>query len=1150
MERTVKLLCILLLVVFPAAASGQTMAEYTSYPIFLAQSVTPNILIILDNSGSMNLQAYRGAYDPATRYYGYFDPNTRYSYSSGKFMRDPGGGWDGNFLNWVTMRRIDVARKALVGGLANSRTGSGAQELIGEDPAQNGRGFWKDNLVGKSPYGGNHKFFLDDGYIYVYDKDDGDWVYTGTRHTIRVAKSLQDEPEDFLDGNIAGILQRVGDKARFGLEFFNRDEGGKVCDSIGTEGITNMVTNIENQRADTWTPLAEAFYEGVRYFQQVSPYYYKGDYSVNSLNDPYYWQGLHDFVWCTESFVLLITDGEPTQDQNIPPWLRDYDADGNDPGTYDSNGSDYLDDVALWAHTVDLRDDLEGAQNVTLYTVLAFGTGSPLLKDASKNGGFIDRNDNGLPDQPEEWDQDNDGDPDTYFVASEGYELEDRLLAAITDILRRVASGTAVSVLSTSARGEGTLFQALFKPTVTEGLREVNWVGYLQPLWLDRMGSLREDTNRDHRLVYTDDLIIRYHFDESTGNLTIRKYADSDGDGRADSETPDSAGGLDSLHPLWEAGKLLALREASTRRIFAFVDGDKDGQVSALEFVEFVDTNAHTLRPYLRASDDADASNIVNFIRGEDIPSMRDRKLTIGGQPNQVWKLGDIVHSTPTVVGRPMDDVLKIYGDESYLDFAKKYEDRETLIYVGANDGMLHAFRAGRFRAGDDPGTPGYETGWIEGANLGSELWAYIPYNLLPHLKWLSDPNYTHVYYVDLKPRVADVRIFQSDGEHPGGWGTILIGGMRFGGGEISVADTFGGTHETRTFRSAYFAIDITVPDNPRPLWEFTHPRLGLTLSYPTICKVGDTWHLVVGSGPVDYQGTSTQRASIFVLDLRTGGLLQRIEAGEANSFMASPISVDVGLDYDVDVIYVGETYPQGSNWRGKMHRLSVNGSADPTSWVLSTLFDGGEPITSAPTAAVDRMENLWVFFGTGRYLSEEDKAVESPQKLYGLKDQGGLVNSLFDATDAAVYENGTAGGFPNWNDLVDYVRGFEGWFVNLVDQKERSLTKPSILGGIVLFTTFTPDEDICGYGGSGRLYALYYETGTAYKESVIGKYTDGRVRSSTGLGSGLPASIGIHVGQEETAAGFIQLSTGSIEQVDVNPAFKIKSATVYWKQK
>jgi type IV pilus assembly protein PilY1 len=1148
MKRMAPLLCILLLVVLPAAASGQTMADYTSYPLFLTQSVTPNILIILDNSGSMNFQAYTGAYDPNSRYYGYFDPDAGYTYSSQRFIRDTSGAWGGNFLNWVTMRRVDVARKVLVGGLAASRTGSGVQELIGEDPVQNGRDYWKDTVVGESPYDTNHKFLLDDGYIYVYERQQSRWRYTDERYNIRVRKSQEDEPEDFLDGNIAGIIQRVGDKARFGLEFFNTSEGGKVYSRIGGN-ITSMVTNIENKHADTWTPLAESFYEGARYFQQISPYYHNGDYAVNDSHDPYYWQDIQEFVPCAKSFVLLITDGESTQDEKIPAWLQDYDVDGNDPGTYSDNGTDYLDDVALWAHTDDLRSDLEGFQNLTLYTVMAFGSGSALLADAAKNGGFIEKNGNDRPDLTEEWDRNGDGDPDNYFVASEGYELENQLLSAITDILKRVASGTAVSVLSTSAQGEGNLFQAMFKPVVTEGLSEVNWVGYLQSLWVDRMGNLREDTHGDNHLVYTADLIIKYHFDEFTGDLTIEKYSDSDGDGEADSQTPVSTGGLDSLHPLWEAGKILALREASTRTIITFVDDNKDGQVTQSESLEFAHTNSATLRPYLRASDETEASNIINFIRGVDIAGFRSRKLTVDSQPNKVWKLGDIVDSTPTVVGKPMDDVLLLYGDQSYLDFAKKYKDRETVIYTGANDGMLHAFNGGKFRHGDDPGTSGHDTGWIEGTNLGSELWAYIPYNLLPHLKWLTDENYSHVYYVDLKPRVADVRIFNSDGDHPGGWGTILIGGMRFGGGDINVTDTFSGTPETRTFRSAYFAIDITVPDNPRPLWEFTDQNLGFTLSYPTISKVGDAWHLIVGSGPVNYDGTSNQGGSIFVLDLRTGNPLRRIEVG-TNAFMASPISVDVELDYDVDVIYIGETYREGSNWSGRMHRLSTNGSADPGSWTLSTLFESEGPITSAPTAAVDKQKNLWVFFGTGRYLSVEDKADDTLQKFYGLKDKGSIVTSLFDATDVAVYENGTAGGFPNWNELVDYVRTLDGWFINLVDRKERSLAKPSILGGIVLFTTFAPDEDICGYGGDAKLYAVYFETGTAYKRSVIGMYMDGRVRSSIDLGSGMPAGIGIHVGQEDTAAGFIQLNTGSVEQVEVDPAFRVKSATVYWKQK
>ena len=124
-----------LLLLQPALAVEPTIAEYTSYPIFQLTAVAPNILIMLDNSASMNNQAYRDAYDHNTRYYGYFEPYKRYTYGSNVFVRDDLGVWDGNFLNWLTMRRIDIARKVLMGGLATSRTGTGNQTNIGEAPS-------------------------------------------------------------------------------------------------------------------------------------------------------------------------------------------------------------------------------------------------------------------------------------------------------------------------------------------------------------------------------------------------------------------------------------------------------------------------------------------------------------------------------------------------------------------------------------------------------------------------------------------------------------------------------------------------------------------------------------------------------------------------------------------------------------------------------------------------------------------------------------------------------------------------------------------------------------------------------------------------------------------------------------------------------
>ena len=129
-KRSYALYALLMVTIFAAlcAIPHQTMAvepsmgDYTHYPVFQVNAVEPNILIIMDNSGSMNLQAYTGVYDHNTRYYGYFEPYKKYAYGSNVFVRDTSGTWDGNFLNWLSMRRVDIARKVLMGGLATART--------------------------------------------------------------------------------------------------------------------------------------------------------------------------------------------------------------------------------------------------------------------------------------------------------------------------------------------------------------------------------------------------------------------------------------------------------------------------------------------------------------------------------------------------------------------------------------------------------------------------------------------------------------------------------------------------------------------------------------------------------------------------------------------------------------------------------------------------------------------------------------------------------------------------------------------------------------------------------------------------------------------------------------------------------------------
>jgi type IV pilus assembly protein PilY1 len=748
------------------------------------------------------------------------------------------------------------------------------------------------------------------------------------------------------------------------------------------------------------------------------------------------------------------------------------------------------------------------------------------------------------------------------------------------------------------------------------------------------------------------DPIVSFYYDETSGETTFQRRAVSPADIYGSSSSP-TTHPLNELSPLWEAGNALASRNLTTkpRNIYTFVDSDG--------FIPFRLVNQGKLKPYLDLADPALTGiydylgpdenqrviNLVNYIRGIDLVSTRNR--TVDGK---VWRLGDIVHSTPTPIGRPVDNYDLIYSDDTYADFYLLHKNRETVVYTGANDGMLHAFLAGEF----SPGAPmtgdgaSFTVDSVKYGTLGpgDEIWAYIPQSLLPHLKWLADPSYmegNHVYYVDLKPRIFDARIYEgsTDSAHPlhdiwttqmnsaerdlrpYGWSTVLVGGMRFGGGSIPVTGDFnndGTADPQRIFSSSYFAMDITDPLNPILLWERSYNGLGFSTSFPAVLKVedrvinagipdtvdvqGQHWFLLFGSGPTAYDGTSSQNSTLFLVDMATGNpartFTELTDASGNNNgitlpndgFMGSPVSVDLTVDYSVNVSYIGEGHSSGGSYDGGLYRLQVpvtvgtaNGEpvllydVDPNTWTLTHMFDADYAITAAPAAAVgtaDSNYSLWLYFGTGRYLANADKADTTQQYLYGIKDphynfkldsgqQTALLNAepltkdaLFDATGVTVYTDGSIAGTgeaTTFGDLKirqgDSLTYEVGWYKTL-DSGERIVSKPSVLGGILLAPSFVPNNDICAFGGDSYLHALYFETGTAYSQSVVGTTPDGakdKVLDKVGLGVGISSSLGIHVGREHGARGFIQQRTGTINQIDLTPALSIKSGFVDWRE-
>ncbi|MDH4370945.1 MAG: hypothetical protein OEV99_14035, partial [Nitrospira sp.] len=649
--------------VWAGSAQAQTMDQYFAVPPFVSDQVAPNIILVLDNSGSMSglgcdqngdgdcVDSADLDFVNTTKWSGYFDSLTCYTYDTGDNRFEPATvratlatacsstQWDGNYLNWATFRRFDALKKAMIGGdcvaaraadgtcpatgtpalktvraqangvntesaLATYNGGTGLNTYVGRIPTADTSGTPSNLYIGTAAA----YFCVDNDNSFNSNCGDS---YSVRKYELRIGYST--EP--------TGTIQQIGAQARFGLfEFKPTGDGARMLVGVGSRqsidfsgstvetfntNTAAMIDAVQESFPSTWTPLSESLYETTRYIAQINSTYLSSSYvypiayaggnsngvafqgnGVGSIGgseitaltgtevcpagyitnacgrDPYFFGSNHTPAWattstkvaCCKTFVILVTDGEPTQDTNIPAGLQDY-AHGRHglhcnggnatihapngtcntnsatpPATllgehktdYGSSGNHYLDDVAYWAHTNDLRPCngsadgqisvlnvtghcLPGLQNVTVYTFFAFGNiaGRELLMHAAQLGGFEDTNGNNIPDLVSEWDKvinatgapGSDGIPDNYFESSNVDDLQDRLMATITAILRKSASGTSISVLATSATGEGSIYQAyFFTSDVGQSGANVKWTGYSHALFVDGFGNFREDT--------------------------------------------------------------------------------------------------------------------------------------------------------------------------------------------------------------------------------------------------------------------------------------------------------------------------------------------------------------------------------------------------------------------------------------------------------------------------------------------------------------------------------------------------------------------------------------------------------------------------------------------------------------------------------
>jgi type IV pilus assembly protein PilY1 len=642
------------------------------------------------------------------------------------------------------------------------------------------------------------------------------------------------------------------------------------------------------------------------------------------------------------------------------------------------------------------------------------------------------------------------------------------------------------------------------------------------------------------------DNTVSFYFDTDNQVTRVKSFGN---DATGKPNTGPIIKSFDEVKSLWEAGKFLYVLPPVDRRIFTVINEYNTTIVPGVGSTAFTTGNTSgSFRNKLGVTGGSGSEdNVINYVRGLDSPAFRNRTVQYPNfdSPDNVWKLGDIINSTPRVVASvPLNTYDQVNRDYTYKLFINgtnrnTYKDR-GMVFVGANDGMLHAFKLGKltFPTGNN-----LIKAQLEGTELGSEQWAFIPKNALPYLQALQDNNYCHLYYVDQAPQVFDASIAAGsvaststtprDESH---WATILIGGMRLGGAcrtsavTCTSSDNCVASPVSDGGLSSYFAMDVTDPTSPKVLWEFpdkdrtdySYPPssspLGFATTGPAIVRINDggdgtkgKWFAVFGSGPTgpiqsrQFLAHSDQPLRLFIVDLITGKLVRTIEqygppgaqAPISSAFAGSMINstADFNQDYSDDVLYIGYVQKNGTTnlWNnGGVIRLQTNGSINPDNWLASKVIENIGPVTSSVVHLQNNDTNKnWLFFGAGRYYfalpdSPDDDIAQ--RRLYGIQDtcfNKPSNNSYVDncsniVTIADLTPRTTAS-----NDAIANL----GWYINLDpptyiggyldNQAERVITDPlATTAGVVFFTTFRPYGAACAIGGKTFLWAVQYDTG------------------------------------------------------------------------
>ncbi|HET6459359.1 MAG TPA: PilC/PilY family type IV pilus protein [Syntrophales bacterium] len=685
------------------------------------------------------------------------------------------------------------------------------------------------------------------------------------------------------------------------------------------------------------------------------------------------------------------------------------------------------------------------------------------------------------------------------YYADNPTQLAAALAAIPADIISKTYSFTVASVSSSRITDENYLYEASFSPVNGDPF----WRGYLK----------KYNINADGTLGYV----------------------------------------------LWEAGSILAGRNYSTRNIYTSSNGSLITFDTSIPSTSFgVATNAQR-----------DA--IVGYVQGN--PAYNP----------DGWKLGDTFHSNPVNVGTPNPffedtrDTNYTYTCNSVVtnafgkfrcDNTRTSANGLRLIVAGANDGQFHAFKT----------------------SDGSEQWSFIPPNLLPQLQYLAhttNPStLAHEYFVDGPVTVADVWWKSAGGTADGtskvnsDWHTLAILGE--GNGGVPTGSYYAqiwssnsqcdGNYQTTydstyPYYCGYYAFDLTnnaaIPSSyywhlggSTQISATDGPYLGAPWSKMMVGRVRynsggqeyEKWVGFIGGGYniSDCSGGGAcgvcdcRGKGFYVVDLSNGHILWSYTYGDdANmkySIPAAPAIVDTDQDGFVDTVYVGDM--GGNMWRFNFCRAadmlappaqlnSCGISGQTVNWAGGRLYRSAtvQPIFQSAAVSLDDQQNLWVYWGTGN--KEMPKDATTGDTVFGVKD-----NDRSTTYASSNLKNiSTAGQAYNPGDSQD------GFYINLPGTGEKMLADPTVFGGVVYFTSYTPPTgsgDLCLQGGTSSLYALNYTSGDG---------AFGSSARSMSLGAGIASSpmLSMKPGASTIPDIYVTVSGGggvsaSTQRVNFNP--------------